>query len=189
MEENNDVEKVKVFTSEDDKLKILGELLSNESSRNIIKLLTEREVYANEIARKLELRLNLVIHHLKKLDELGLLEITEKEITKKGSKHKYYKMIPNLLVSPNRTKQNLDAKGVLRRILSPHVKILSVCATFCSTWLVSKIIHLESTPTLSNSGESSSYGNETFIPIIIAMTITLAVIVITKKCQKRPRKS
>ncbi len=70
--------KIKVFQITDKSLKKLGELLANETSRNIILLLVEEELYVNQIAEKLELRVSLVIHHLQKLEELGLLDIDEK---------------------------------------------------------------------------------------------------------------
>ena len=38
-EDDDNSNKIKVFSSEDEKLKLLGELLSNKSSRDIIKLL------------------------------------------------------------------------------------------------------------------------------------------------------
>lgn len=68
-EDDDNFNKIKVFSSEDEKLKLLGELLSNKSSRDIIKLLMNEEQYTNEMANKLDLRPNLVIHHLKKLEE------------------------------------------------------------------------------------------------------------------------
>ena len=71
--------KIKMFGSDDD-LKSLGELLSNETSRTIIKNLMEYEMYTNEIATKLDMRVSLVIHHLKKMEALGLLEISDKKI-------------------------------------------------------------------------------------------------------------
>lgn len=65
-ENDEDFDRIKVFFSKDDKLKILGELLSCKSSRDIIKLLIAEECYTNEIVKKLDLRSGLVIHHLKK---------------------------------------------------------------------------------------------------------------------------
>ena len=81
----DDFATVKIFSSEDEKLKMLGELLSNKSSRDIVKLLAYEEMYINEISKKLDMRSSLVIHHLKKLRALGLLQITNKKIVRKGN--------------------------------------------------------------------------------------------------------
>lgn len=125
--EQDDVsDKIKVFSSDDEKLKILGELLSNKSSRDIIKLLTDKEMYTNEIANKLDMRANLVIHHLKKLQELGLLEVKSKKIVKKGNEHKHFRMIPNLFIAPNYNQEKMEEKGILKKIFKKGIKFASI---------------------------------------------------------------
>ncbi len=124
----DDFDTIKVFSSEDEKLKMLGELLSNQSSRDIIKLLVYDEMYINEIANRLDMRVSLVIHHLKKLRALGLLQITNKKIVRKGNDHKYFKMIPNVFITLNKpneqTKQNH-----LRRIFRGTVRFSAIIAS------------------------------------------------------------
>ena len=132
---NDNFEKIKVFSSEDEKLKLLGELLTNKSSRDIIKLLMNEEHYTNEIANKLDLRPNLVIHHLKKLEELGLLEITNKRIVKKGIDHKYYKMIPGLFIVPNQDKNQIRENGFLKKLFRDGISLTLVAFAGVITWL------------------------------------------------------
>lgn len=135
-EDNESFDKIKVFSSDDEKLKILGELLSNKSSRDIIRLLIEKEMYTNEIAKKLDIRPNLVIHHLQKLEKAGLLEVSEKKIIRKGNDHKHYKMIPNFFISPNNSKQEFKKKGILKKIFRESVKLLSIGAIGISAYLI-----------------------------------------------------
>ncbi len=79
-EENDEFfDKIEIISSDDDKLKFLGELLSNESSRNILLLLTNREMSANEISQKTNLRLSLIIHHLNKMQQVGIVKIVKIE--------------------------------------------------------------------------------------------------------------
>lgn len=138
MEKDNDgnFEKVDLFSSNDEKLKILGELLSNKSSRDIIKLLIEKEMYTNEIAKELDLRVNLVIHHLKKLEELGLLQIENKSITKKGHEHKHYRINPYIFLLPSETKENIQKKNILEKIFKRGIKfsILGVFFAFAAVY-------------------------------------------------------
>lgn len=117
-EDDSNFEKIKVFSSEDEQLKLLGELLSNKSSRDIIKLLMNEEHYTNEIANKLDLRPNLVIHHLKKLREVGLLEIRNKKFLKKGNDHKYFRITPGMLIFPTKTKEDIKDEGFFKKIKS-----------------------------------------------------------------------
>jgi DNA-binding transcriptional ArsR family regulator len=128
-EDAEDLDKIKVFSSEDEKLKLLGELLSSKSSRDIIKLLSKKQMYTNEIATKLDMRVSLVIHHLKKMEELGLLKVTHKQIVKKGNNHRYFKMVPNLFVTPGETKKESEEKGILKKIFKESVKLSAVFLT------------------------------------------------------------
>ncbi|MDH3501132.1 MAG: winged helix-turn-helix domain-containing protein [Nitrosopumilus sp.] len=51
--------------TEDEKLKAIGEILSSDSSRDILKLLFNNCLSANQISQNIELSFPLVIHHLK----------------------------------------------------------------------------------------------------------------------------
>ncbi len=136
IKDDENFDKIKVFSSDDEKLKMLGELLSNKSSRDIIRLLTNKEMYINEIAKKLDMRANLVIHHLKKLEELELLEIKNKKIVKKGNEHRHFKMIPNLFVVPNHTKEGMEKTRILKKIFKEGVKITAVFLIAVSSTLL-----------------------------------------------------
>ncbi len=135
-ENDKNFDNIKVFSSEDEKLKVLGELLSNKSSRDIIRLLTNRECYTNEIADKLNLRPNLVIHHLKKLEELDLLEINNKEIVRKGNKHRYFKVNPYFFLAPNETKEDLKKKRILENFFKRGIKFAAIGITAFISWLL-----------------------------------------------------
>lgn len=125
--EQNDenFDKIKVFSSEDEKLKILGELLSNKSSRDIIRLLIEKEMYTNEIAKKLELRANLIIYHLQKMESIGLLEITNKKILRKGEEHRFFKIPSGMLIVPNESNE-IAKNGFLKKIFKEGIKFVAI---------------------------------------------------------------
>ena len=129
-------DKIKVFDSDDKSLKLLGELLSNDTSRRIIKLLIENESYTNEISKKLDIRVSLVIHHLKKLEELGVLEITHKQIVKKGNDHRYFRMVPGLFLAPSKSKEEIEKSGFLKKIFKEGIKFSSILIAFgfASIW-------------------------------------------------------
>ena len=123
-EEGND--EIKVLSA-DESLKILGELLGNESSRKMIKALIDRTMYANEIAKDLDLRPNLVIHHLRKMASIGLLEVTSKKITKNGIEHRHFRIPKGLLVLLGTRKK--DEGGFLKRILHGSVRFVAIGIT------------------------------------------------------------
>ncbi|MGH2613556.1 MAG: ArsR/SmtB family transcription factor [Rhabdochlamydiaceae bacterium] len=72
-------EKIEILSTDDEKIKTIGELLSNDSSRGILKLLLGDTMTANQIAQKTAISLPLAIYHLKKMQELGIVNIMAKE--------------------------------------------------------------------------------------------------------------
>ncbi|QMU55033.1 MAG: ArsR family transcriptional regulator [Nitrosopumilus sp.] len=162
--------KIKVFSSYDEKLKLLGELLSNKSSRNIIKLLMDGEYYTNEIANKLDLRPNLVIHHLKKLEELGLLEITNKKIVKKGNQHRYFKINPSLLITPKYTKDEIKKNGIFQKMFRDGIKFSLIAVSSILSWFA---LQPEDGPGAPNIDDSIVID-----PIIVSLTIVIIGLVL-----------
>ena len=161
--ENSSDEKIKIFSSNDEKLKVLGELLSNKSSRDIIKLLINNEMYANEISQKLNLRPNLVIHHLKKLESIGLVEINEKRLTKKGSMHKFFNINSNFLIIPDKNDQEIKEKRILNRFFKNGVRFVAIGIAAMVPWIVtedgllSQLIETERTHTGAISIDQPEY--------------------------------
>lgn len=117
------VDGISVF-SDDDKLKVLGELLGNRSSRDIIRLLICRECYANDIATTLNMRSNLVVHHLKKMESIGLVEVREGRLTRKGQTHRFFRIRPGILVLP----EPAEGGSLLKRLAGGVVKFAAVGA-------------------------------------------------------------
>lgn len=72
-------EKIEILSAEDDKIKTIGELLSNDSSRNILKILADNTMTANQVAQKTGISLPLAMYHLKKMQELDIVSITTNE--------------------------------------------------------------------------------------------------------------
>lgn len=168
------MDKIKIFHNDDESLKLLGELLSNESSRKIIRLLIEKEMYANEIAAKLEMRPNLVLHHLKKLEDLGVLMITFNKITKKGKDHRFFKMNSSFFVLPNHSKKEVNDKGFLKSFFKDGIKFAVIgLVSFVSWFLV---------PNKNNNAQVLSDNNSPDLTIpFLVIIIGLILFIIKKK--------
>ena len=156
-EKNKDIfDKIKIFSSEDEKLKLLGELLSNKSSRDIIKLLIDKEMYTNEIVKKLELKVSLVIHHLQKMQSIGLLEITNKKITRNGENHRFFRIPTGMLILPNESKEIIDNR-FFKGIFKTGMKFVAIGIAAISTWVGTTI---NSNKILVQRGSSDISSNE-----------------------------
>lgn len=166
---SDDDVKIKVFAS-DDNLKALGELLSNDSSRNIIYNLMTKEMYTNEIATKLDMRVSLVIHHLKKLEDLGLLEISEKRIKRKGIDHRFFKIRSNIFVVLDQDKKEIEEKGFLTKVFKEGVRFALLGIGAISTWFYFELPQQEKWSGTSSPNNSFLYAS---IVIIIGLAIML----------------
>lgn len=83
-------DRVEILSTEDSKLKSIGEILSSDSSRAILKILFNDSLTANQISQKTEISLPLVIYHLKKMQESGVVKITNIGKNTKSHDMKYY---------------------------------------------------------------------------------------------------
>lgn len=83
-------EKIEIMSTDDQKIKTIGELLSSDSSRTILKLLFNDLMTANQIAQKTEISLPLVMYHLKKMQEAGIVKVAQTEKNTKSHDMKVY---------------------------------------------------------------------------------------------------
>lgn len=83
-------DRVEILSTEDLKLKSIGEILSSDSSRAILKILFNDSLTANQISQKTEISLPLVIYHLKKMQDAGVVKITNIGKNTKSHDMKFY---------------------------------------------------------------------------------------------------
>jgi len=83
-------DRVEIISTEDQKIKAIGEILSSDSSREILKILFNDSLTANQISQKTEISLPLVIYHLKKMQESGVVKITSVGKNTKSHDMKFY---------------------------------------------------------------------------------------------------
>jgi len=81
---------VEIISTDDDKIKLVGEIFSNDSCRKILKLISNKDMTANEIAQKNGMSLTLIIHHLKRMQKAKMIKISKTGISAKGQEMKYY---------------------------------------------------------------------------------------------------
>lgn len=112
--EPNVSDRVEILSTEDEKLKAVGEILSSDSSRKILKLLFNQSLTANQIAQKTELSLPLVIHHLKKMQSAQVVKITNVGKNTKAHDMKYYTIdkfaiviLPSAMSNPAKKSKSL----------------------------------------------------------------------------------
>ncbi|RMW33788.1 MAG: ArsR family transcriptional regulator, partial [Nitrosopumilus sp.] len=119
MSENPDdglTEKIKILATDDEKIKSFGELFTNDSSREILQLLFNEEMTANQIAQKTDISLQLVKYHLNKLQDLGVVKISKVEKNSKSQDMKVYSAtkFSIVIVPPKLSEKTKESKLLVR---------------------------------------------------------------------------
>ena len=119
MYENPDdglTEKIKILATDDEKIKSFGELFTNDSSREILQLLFNEEMTANQIAQKTDISLQLVKYHLNKLQDLGVVKISKVEKNSKSQDMKVYSAtkFSIVIVPPKLSQKTKESKLLVR---------------------------------------------------------------------------
>jgi len=109
-------EKIKILATDDEKIKSFGELLTNDSSREILQLLFNEELSATQIAQKTDISLQLVKYHLIKLQDLGIVKIIKIEKNSKSQDMKIYTatQFSIVIVPPKLSKKTKESKLLVR---------------------------------------------------------------------------
>ena len=177
-------DEVKVFGADDRSLKLLGELLSNDTSRKIIRSLIEKQMYTNELATKLDIPISLVMHHLKKLEELGLVDVEERQITKKTKRHKFFRMSGKIFVLPNDSNAEMRETGSLGRILQEKVRYTIIGAAALFAFVLTRGQDGSTAFSPQELPAVPFYLESTFVPLLIV----IAGLAIERVVQHKKRK-
>jgi len=138
-------DKVEILSTEDEKLKAIGEILSSDPSRKILKLLFNQALTANQISQKIEISLPLVIYHLKKMQESGVIKITKVGQNTKSHDMKFYTVdkfaiviLPTEMSTPaKKSKSLLNSFTRIHRMAT--LSAVSVAAWFSSQFIQKNI--------------------------------------------------
>lgn len=180
----NDVE---IFSTEDEKLKLLGELLSNESSRTIFALLIKNEMTANEISEKTGLRLSLVIHHLNKMQSARIVEITKIVTNSKNHDMKYYQAKSAVLIFPKEASEKALASKSLSLSLKRILRFSAIGVSGLISWFISSMM-LKPSITLDRSGGPRIIEGYEYMSIIISLSIIICGLIINQFLTENQKK-
>jgi len=133
--------KIEILSTDDAKMQKLGEILSNESSRNILKLLFENNMTANQISQKTEMLLSLVIYHLNKMTEIGIVDVTKIEKNQKEHDMKYYGISKfAVVILPSRSIDKAKKSKSLYNSLKKISGFVAIGMAATISWLVTSIV-------------------------------------------------
>ncbi len=180
VEDNSDLananDKIEIVSTDDDRIKMIGSLLSNDSSRTILKLLFENEMTANEIAQKTGMLVSLVIHHLQKMQEVGLVKINRVGKNSKGHDMKYYGATKlAVIILPSKISEKAKKSKSLANTLNKIYKFAAIAIAGVVAWAV---LNINVNPV--SPGLVSRTPDATPIGIIVPLLIVIVGLIIER---------
>ncbi len=137
-------DKIEIFLSDDEKIKSVGELLTNNSSREILQLLFEEELSANEISQKINISLQLAKYHLNKMQEVGMVQISKISKNVKAQDMKYYKATKfAIIILPSKVSERAKESKSLIRSFKTIYKFAGVSAAALAGFLTLSMLQKE----------------------------------------------
>src|SRR3989338_6981978 len=104
-----------LLSMEDEKIKKISNVISNDSCRKILDYLANSEATESELALKLNIPISTVHYNLQQLMETGLIEAAEFHYSEKGKEVNHYRLANKyIIIAPKKTfgiKEKL--KGIL----------------------------------------------------------------------------
>src|SRR5438309_7695950 len=91
-------EYLEIISTEDERIKIIGEELANDTGRAIFGKISQGVASTNDLAKALNISLPLVNWHINRLLSVGLIKVEKVEMSSKNKKMKYYGPVKTALV-------------------------------------------------------------------------------------------
>jgi len=166
MSENEDEtlaisDKVEILSTEDEKIKAVGEILSSDSSRKILKLLFNQSLTANQISQKIGVSLPLVIYHLKKMQESDVIKITNVGKNTKSHDMKFYTVDKfAIVILPSEMSKSAKTSKSLFNSFSRIHRLATLGAVSVAAWFSSQFIQKNSQIPITMEEELAMPGSE-----------------------------
>jgi DNA-binding transcriptional ArsR family regulator len=149
-------DKIEILSTDDDRIKAVGELLSSDSSRAILKLLFNEEMTANQIAQKTEISLPLVMYHLKKMQDVNVVKISQTGKNTKSHDMKYYTVDKfAIVILPSGMTEKAKTSKSLFNSFNRIYRFATIGGVSLAAWFSSQFIQQNNRITITNARANS----------------------------------
>lgn len=146
-------EYLEIISTEDERIKIIGEELANDTGRAIFGKISQGIASSNDLAKILNISLPLINWHINRLLSVGLVKVEKIELSSKNKQMKYYGPVKTaLVIIPPEEPVNNGNNSNPRRA-SVLLKLRQYMASFIALAISAPIIYTiqKSTNTTVNS--------------------------------------
>lgn len=182
-ENYDDTKGIRILATDDDKIKELGVLLASDSSREILNLLFNGEMAASGIASKTGMSIELVRHHLQKMQKIGLIEISAIKKNSKEQDMKYYvsKKFIIMVLPPPISEKAKKSKSLLTSLKKIYyftgVGIAAVSSWLVTLYITSPKITLDRPSGISGIPDSMFWSTIVLLSIIVIGLIVERILI------------
>lgn len=166
-------EDLKIYFSDDSKIKSFGEILTSDAGRLILKILLSESLTANQIAQKTGISLQLVKYHIDKMQNLGIIRIAKIEKNSKSHDMKYYMAEKFAIMILPQTELDRLKQGITESIKDVS-KITALGLSAVSAWFVTQIIQPSSQNLLESIKTKISYSGTSSLSETVDESVELA---------------
>ncbi len=140
-------DKIEILSTDDQKIKAIGEILSTDKSRKILTFLFNNSMSANELSQKTEISLPLVIYHLKKMQEAGVVKITNVGRNSKSHDMKYYTIDKfAIVILPDQMSKPAKASKSLFNSFTRIHRMATLGAVCVAAWFSAQFLQISPSP-------------------------------------------
>ncbi len=164
------MDKIQIYSNDDEQLKFLGQILGNESSRKILQTLFDKELTAGEISTQTGFSLPLINHHISTMLQAGVVAVTKTTMNTKNQPMKHYSAKSGIVILPKQASKKAKAS----KRFSKSIKQLMQITTVGAAAIASFFITLISQPVQEGhqTGENLNVIDSPFvIPSVIALVV------------------
>ena len=182
-------DKVKIYSSNEKRVKFLGDVLANDASRSIFLLLAQGELPAGRIADKTGMSLALVTHHLEKMQNAGVVQVSKVSKNIKNRDMKHYRAVLAILIIPDESHDRARGSKALALSLRRVLRFSSIGIAGLSSWLAAKYVGSTEPGTVPTAPQPpvptaldplASIASEPLVPIVVGLGIVILGLVIER---------
>ena len=186
----DNLDRVKIYSSNEEQVKFLGDVLANDASRSIFLLLTQDEMPAGRIADKTGMSLALVTHHLEKMQNAGVVRVSRVSKNSKNRDMKHYRAVLAILIVPEKSHGKARDSKALALFLRRILRFSAIGIAGLSSWMAVKYAGFTGSATAPAAAPGSSaptaldplasITSEPLTPIVVGLGIVILGLVIER---------
>ena len=171
---------INLYSSSEDRIKLLGEALGNDTSRRMLLMLSKSEITAYEITRDANLSLSLVAYHLNKMQSAGLVHVSRVLKNSKNRDMRYYRAVSIIMVVPEEAYAKSKSSKLLSLSLRKIMRFAAIGIAGLSSWIAATHVDFAGDVWYLMEDDTIISTTDLFEPIAVGLGVVVAGLVLER---------